>query len=195
MPITVAVPPGRSIAHACSAVTLRPIASKAYCTPPPVISRTCSTGSPADASTVSVAPNCFASSSLEATRSMAMTRPGAGEFGTVDRRQADAAAADHGHRRSRFDLSRAEDRADAGGHRAADHRGAVERHVLADLHHCVFMHTASAPRTTPGRRTAETGLGPPPLLGGSASRGSALLGRRVARLSQRVGSPLMQYSQ
>jgi len=39
MPITVAVPPGRMHSKACSAAFFKPIASKAYSTPPLVISR------------------------------------------------------------------------------------------------------------------------------------------------------------
>ena len=75
MPMIVAVPPRRSMPNACSAVTLRPIASNEYCTPPPVISITSPTASFSFALTTSVAPNLRASSSFEATMSIAMIRP------------------------------------------------------------------------------------------------------------------------
>ena len=70
----VAVPPGRSIANACSAVAFRPIASNAYSTPPSVMSMTLATPSPSEALTVSVAPNERARSSLASTMSTAMMR-------------------------------------------------------------------------------------------------------------------------
>ncbi len=70
----VATPPGRSIANDCSAVFFVPIASNEYCTPPPVISFTISTGSAFDALIVSVAPIFFASCSFDATVSIAMIR-------------------------------------------------------------------------------------------------------------------------
>ena len=56
----VAVPPAASIPKACSLVAFRPSASNEYSTPPRVSSCTWPTGSPAVASTVSVAPNVAA---------------------------------------------------------------------------------------------------------------------------------------
>ncbi len=74
IPMIVAVPPGRSIWNDCSAVVFKPMASKEYGTPPPVISFTISTGSTFDALMVSVAPICFATSSFDGTVSIAMIR-------------------------------------------------------------------------------------------------------------------------
>ena len=74
MPMIVAVPPWRRQANDCSAVCFRPMHSNAYCTPPPVSCRICSTASPADASTTSVAPNTRARSNLNGSRSTAITR-------------------------------------------------------------------------------------------------------------------------
>ncbi|MNN30825.1 hypothetical protein D3C81_1444850 [compost metagenome] len=75
MPITVAVPPRANMAKACSAVCLRPMHSKAWCTPPRVSSITCLAASPSRPLIRSVAPNCLASSSFESSMSMAMIRP------------------------------------------------------------------------------------------------------------------------
>src|ERR1700722_12271035 len=70
----VAVPPARRDWKHCSAVVLRPPASNEYSTPPPVISLMASTGSTLLALITSVAPINLATSSLEETVSIAMTR-------------------------------------------------------------------------------------------------------------------------
>src|SRR5258708_6523794 len=70
----VAVPPGRRHWKLCSAVVFRPTASKENSTPPPVISLIASTGSTLLALITSVAPMSLATSSLEDTVSIAMTR-------------------------------------------------------------------------------------------------------------------------
>ncbi len=57
----------------------------------------------------------------------------------VDAGQAHPATADDGHGRARLHFSGVDDGAHAGGHPAADQRGAVERHVVADLHHRVLV--------------------------------------------------------
>ncbi len=76
IPITVAVPPISSISKACSAVSLSPIASKLYSTPPFVSSRTASTTlSTSPAFTVSVAPIRRAASRLSGFMSTAIIRP------------------------------------------------------------------------------------------------------------------------
>ncbi|MCY1293367.1 hypothetical protein D9M70_426260 [compost metagenome] len=64
---------------------------------------------------------------------------GAGNRGTVDRSQADAAAADHGHGLARLHFGGMDDRAHARGDGAADQRRAVQRHVAADRHQCVLV--------------------------------------------------------
>ena len=69
----VAVPPAANIPKACSLVAFRPSASNEYSTPPRVSSCTWPTGSPAVASTVSVAPNVRARSSFSAATSTAIT--------------------------------------------------------------------------------------------------------------------------
>ncbi|MNS80900.1 hypothetical protein D3C72_1145970 [compost metagenome] len=65
--------------------------------------------------------------------------PGTGDGGAVDRGQPDAAAADHGNGLARLHLRGMDHRAHAGGHRAADQRSAVQRHVTADRHQRVFV--------------------------------------------------------
>src|SRR5215469_584059 len=74
MPMIVAVPPGRNDSKHCSAVRFRPTASNENSTPPPVISLIASTGSTLEALITSVAPICLATSSLEESVSIAMTR-------------------------------------------------------------------------------------------------------------------------
>ena len=64
---------------------------------------------------------------------------GAGDGGALDAVEADAAAPDHGDGGAGLDLGGVEHRADAGGDAAADQRGPVERHVLADLHEAVLV--------------------------------------------------------
>ncbi len=63
----------------------------------------------------------------------------AGNCRTVDGGQADAAAADHRHGLARAHAGSVDDRAHAGGHRAADQRGTVQRHVAADGHQRVLV--------------------------------------------------------
>ncbi len=76
MPMTLAVPPRRSMLKACSAVFDRPMASKECCTPPLVISMTSLTTSVSPAAQMkSVAPNALTMFSLPAAMSMAMIRP------------------------------------------------------------------------------------------------------------------------
>ncbi len=69
-----------------------------------------------------------------------MMRPGAGDRRALDAVQPDAAAADHRNRRSGFDPGGAEHRPEPGGDAAANQRGPVERHVVADLHQAVLVH-------------------------------------------------------
>ena len=59
----------------------------------------------------------------------------AGDARALDDRLADAAAAEHGDRRSGLHLGRVERRADAGRDAAADQRQLRVRHVGLDLHH------------------------------------------------------------
>src|SRR5215472_1210400 len=76
IPITVAVPPRRSMPNACSAVAASPIASNACSTPPPVISTIAAAGSPAEASTTSVPPQPMtATVAPGATRAVLKTAP------------------------------------------------------------------------------------------------------------------------
>ena len=69
---------------------------------------------------------------------------GLGHHRALDRRQADAAEAEHGDGRARFDLGGVEHRADAGGDAAAEQADLVERRGGVDLgerdfrHHGVF---------------------------------------------------------
>ena len=75
MPIRVAVPPERSAEKLCSAVAFRPMHSNAWWTPPLLSSTTrLAMLSPVDASSTSVAPKRFASSSLKGSLSTAMMR-------------------------------------------------------------------------------------------------------------------------
>ena len=62
-----------------------------------------------------------------------------GDLGGIDRRQSHAAAADHCDGFARHDRTGVEDRPSAGGHRAADHCRAVERHVLVDRDAGMFV--------------------------------------------------------
>ena len=98
------------------------------------------TGSSSAAFTTSVAPKVRASSSFDATVSMAMMRPAPAISAPLIARQSDAAAADHGHRGTRLDGRGVDHRADARGNGAANQRRTVERHVGADLGECMFMH-------------------------------------------------------
>src|SRR4029434_7863857 len=100
--MTVAVPPGRMHSKACSAAFFSPMASNAYSTPPPVISRIVLTGSTLDASTERV---------LARARRAEITRlrelllehvdrddhAGARDARALDDREADAASAVHRH--------------------------------------------------------------------------------------------------
>ena len=92
-----------------------------------------------DALTTSVAPNWRAISSLVSIMSTAMIRDAPAMRGALDHVQADAATADHGDGRYGRDCGGAEHGAEARRHRAADERGAVQRHVLADLHQGVLV--------------------------------------------------------
>ena len=64
---------------------------------------------------------------------------GTGNGRAVDGREADAAAADHGHRFARLNLGRVDDRAYPGGHAAADEGGDVEGHIRANLRDGVLV--------------------------------------------------------
>ena len=141
MPMTVAVPPGRSMANACSAVCLQAdrlegvVARRRRSAPAPG-----RPASPAQASTRSVAPNCSAISSFVALRSTAMIRPAPAMAAPCTQLrpmppQPMTATVEPGST-----CGGAEHRADAGGDAAADERGAVERHVVADLHQRVLVH-------------------------------------------------------
>ncbi|MNF46167.1 hypothetical protein D3C84_273220 [compost metagenome] len=66
--------------------------------------------------------------------------PCSGQRRAVDRGQADTAATDHGHGLARPHLGGVEHRAGAGGDRATEQGGAVQRHVAADRHAGVFVH-------------------------------------------------------
>ena len=73
IPIDVVMPPLRIDWKACSTVRFSPIASNEKSTPPPPVrSRICSTGSPAEASTLCVAPRSRAVRSLCSSTSTAM---------------------------------------------------------------------------------------------------------------------------
>jgi hypothetical protein len=61
-------------------------------------------------------------------------RRGAGQARALDRRDADPAAADHHDGVARTDLRGVDHSADAGHHPAADQRGHLVRHVVAELH-------------------------------------------------------------
>ena len=69
-----------------------------------------------------------------------MMVPRARDHRALDGVQADAAAADHQHRRARLDLGMARHGADAGRHAAADQRRLRPRHVLADRHDHLLRH-------------------------------------------------------
>ncbi len=73
-PTTYVARPRAVMAIAWATVDGRPITSKAWSTPPPVIDTTASGASTCEASTVSVAPSRIAVSSLPADTSMAMIR-------------------------------------------------------------------------------------------------------------------------
>ena len=64
---------------------------------------------------------------------------GSGDTRTLDRREADTTAADHGDGLARCDLGGAEHGSHTGGDAAADQRRTIEGHVLVDLHHGVFV--------------------------------------------------------
>jgi hypothetical protein len=70
-----AAPPRPSAAIACSVVSIRPIASNTKSRPSGTVSRTWATGSPALASTASVAPSRRATPSLSGLTSTATMRP------------------------------------------------------------------------------------------------------------------------
>ena len=118
--------------------------------------------------------------------------PRAGRARAEQRREPDAAEADHRHRRARAHLRGVDDGADAGEHGAPEQRGFVERQLRVDLHQrtprhdCVFREhraaemvidrlavlrqpsshpTATCPRRSP-RRRARTAPGRPSAHGG-----------------------------
>ena len=64
---------------------------------------------------------------------------GADDCRAIDGRHADTTAADHHHRLPRRHLGGVEHGADAGNDATADQRGAVERHVLADLYDRILV--------------------------------------------------------
>ena len=64
----------------------------------------------------------------------------AGDSRALDRREADAAASENRDGRSGLDARGVEHGAHPGRDAASDERGAVQRHVVADLHQRVFMH-------------------------------------------------------
>ena len=74
-------------------------------------------------------------------------RARASDARALDSCKPDAAATENGDRRARLDLSGVERRADARRHAAADERGRLHGHVLADLHDRVFVERASSPRS------------------------------------------------
>ena len=140
MPITVAVPPLRSMLNACCAVgretdRLERVVDAA--------ARELEHGADRVAGRrvddVGGAER-RARSRFDAMRSIAMTRPGADDRGGLDRVQADAAAADHRDVVAGSDLRGVDHRADAGRDPATDERGLVERHVGPDLHEHVLVH-------------------------------------------------------
>ena len=100
-------------------------------------------------------------------RSTAMIWRGRDEHRAQDHREADAAAADHQHRRARLDRRGVEHRADAGRDGAADQRRDVERHAPVD-------------RTAPG-------LGHDGLLGERAEPGHGV--RPPRRRATAAGAP------
>src|SRR3990172_5746970 len=64
----------------------------------------------------------------------------AGDARPLDGAEADAAGAEDGHRGARRNLRCVDRGADARRHAAADEGGAVQRHVVADLHDGVLVH-------------------------------------------------------
>ena len=110
----------------------------------------------------------------------------AGDAAALDRREADAAAADHDRRVAGPDARGVERRAEAGRDAAADQRRAVERHVGADLHQRVLVHEHALGE---GREVRElVQVGSPSF----ESRGVASGGRAVASPPQRFGRPERQ---
>ena len=114
--------------------------------------------------------------------------PGAGDGGAVDGRQADAAAADHRHRAADLDLGGVDHRAEAGGDAAADQRGPVERHVVADFDQGVLVDQ----HVFGERRQREELVHVAAVLG--HARGLAVAARDF-RVLQLNGRPVVQYSQ
>jgi hypothetical protein len=89
---------------------------------------------------VSVAPIALATSSLEATVSIAMMRDAPAIAAPVDRGQPDAAAADHRDGGARLHHGGMGHRAHAGHHAAADQRAAIQRHVVTHPQHRMLVH-------------------------------------------------------
>ena len=63
-----------------------------------------------------------------------------GHHGTLNHRQADATEAEHSHGRAGFDFGGVEDRADTGGHAAAQQADLVQWRFLAHLGQGNFRH-------------------------------------------------------
>ena len=133
-------------------------------------------GSPALASTVSVAPTRIATSSLAGLRSQATIRAACASRAPWMHRQPDAAAADHADRRVRRHARRVAHGADAGRDRAADDRDHVQRHVVADLHRARARHDDAL------RERGDT-------RGSDGSRRPSARCRRAARRRARRRSP------
>ncbi len=131
--------------------------------------------------------------------------PRAGGLRADQRRQADAAEADHRDRRADAHLRGVDDRADAGEHRAAEQRGFVERHGRVDLHERVprdgrvlgehraaevMVQRAAAARAGAARRTAACRRRWPPRPARTAPAGlrrTVRSGRSSARRPPRRG--------
>ena len=117
---------------------------------------TAATGSPSVASMQSVAPSFWARSNFQDWASMAMILPGADDAGALERRQPHAAAADDHDARAGRDVHRVERGAEPGGDPAADQRGPVEGHVVADLHQRAL---GAEHLLGEGRQVRELGIG------------------------------------
>ena len=143
---------------------------------------------------MSVAPNALARSSFDATRSMAMMReaPARSAPLIVDRPmppQPMTATVDPGS--TAAVRNAAPTPVITAQPMTAARSSGMSFRIFTTAFSCTSICSANEARSA----NWEMGRGDPPLLGGRASLGSLPRGRRVARLSQRLGSPLMQYSQ
>ena len=133
----------------------------------------------------SVAPNCRASSNFSLVSVDRDDAIGARHHRALDHREPDPAEAEDRHARTRLDLRRVQDGADARGDAAAEQADLLERRVLADLrqrdlgHHGVFgerrrAHVVMARLALrSGSGSSRRASGPGPGSRGSPGRGSS----------------------